>query len=156
MARVKPSVTKASDALAAIRQKVQILRRQVPDLNDEDTWRAFLANHADGETSTRAMRLGQLEAVVKALHAAGAPKQPPKSAGRRRLVDSAQMDMIRALWLQLADLGAVEHRTEAAIAAFVRRQTGQDMGVLAPAQANRVIEALKTWLRRAARPKAPA
>jgi len=153
--RVKPSVAKAADPLAAIRQKVQILRRQVSSLND-DTWRAFLANHAGGQTSTRAMDRRQLEAVVNALHAAGAPKLPPKSAGKRRLADTAQMSMIRALWLQLHELGAVDSTTEAAIAAFVRRMVGQEMGVLAPAKANTVIEGLKAWLKRAERQKAPA
>lgn len=148
-ASVKPSVAKKPDPLAPLRAKVQTLRRQVPDLNDEDTWRAFLAVHADGETSTRAMRLGQLEAVVTALHAAGAPKRPPKAVGKPRFADTDQMRMIRALWLQLREAAAVDSPAETAIAAFVRRQTGQHMGHLAPAAANTVIEALKDWQRRA-------
>lgn len=142
---VKPSVAKKPDPLAPLRAKVQTLRRLVPSLNDDDTWRAFLANHAQGETSTRAMRLGQLEAVVNALHAAGAPKRPAKTAGKRRLADTAQMDMIRALWLQLHARGAVDNATEAAIGAFVKRMTRQDIGVLSPKDANTVIEALKDW-----------
>lgn len=147
-ARVKPSVGKTPDPLADIRRKVQTLRRLVPDLNDDDTWRAFLANHAQGETSTRAMRLGQLEAVVNALHAAGAPKRPAKAAGKRWLADTAQMGMIRALWLQLHGLGAVDSAAETAIGAFVKRMTRQDIGVLSPRDANVVIEALKAWLKR--------
>lgn len=134
-----------TDPLKPLRTKVQTLRRKVEGLGDDDDWRDWLAQIA-GKRSLRAMAEGELKAVVRALHDAGAPRRP---TGRRaRFADTPQMKMIRGLWLELADLGAVRDRTEAAIGAFVKRQTGQDVGRLGTAEADRVIEALKGWLAR--------
>ncbi|QCN98898.1 regulatory protein GemA (plasmid) [Azospirillum argentinense] len=139
-AKAKP--TAVNDPLKALRTKVQTLRRKVEGLGDEDDWRDWLAQII-GKRSLRAMSEGELKAVVRALHDAGAPRRP---TGRRaRFADTPQMKMIRGLWLDLADLEAVRDRTEAAIGAFVRRQTGQDVGRLDVASADRVIEALKSW-----------
>ncbi len=135
----------ASDALKPLIAKVQTLRRQLPALAEDDAWRDFLAVNAAGIESTRAMTEAQLRAVVTALHKAGAPRKPSATAGRRRYTDTAQMAMIRGLWLELANLGAVEQRSETALAAFVRRQTRQDIGQLSPQAAAGVIEALKSW-----------
>lgn len=134
-ATVKPLIT-----------KVQTLRRQVPALVDEETWRDFLAANADGERSTRAMSVKQLEAIVEALHRAGAPRLAPK-LGKPRHAGS-QMDKARALWITLAKAGVVTDSSETALAAFIRRQTGQEIGVLSPAAGRAVIEALKAWARR--------
>jgi phage gp16-like protein len=124
--------------------KVQTLRRQVPALADDTVWREFLANHASGQRSTRAMTERQLTAVVDALHRAGAPRVhgTPRHGG-------GQMGKIRALWIELAKAGAVRTGSEEALAAFVKRQTGQDLGTLPPAAARAVIEALKAWAERA-------
>ncbi len=135
----------ASDALNPLIAKVQTLRRLVPTLSDDDTWRAFLAVNANGVTSTRAMTEGQLRAIVVALHQAGAPRTGRGSTGPDRYVNTAQLRMIRALWAELADLGAVADRSDAALSAFIARQTGQDIGRLYPSAAARVIEALKGW-----------
>ncbi len=144
----------ASDALKPLIAKVQTLRRMVPALSDEDTWRAFLAvnANANGVTSTRAMSEGQLRTVVEALHQAGAPRKAPGAKAPARYADTAQMAMIRALWLELADLGAVKDRSEAALSAFIKRQTRQDVGRLFPSTAASVIEALKSWRARIASP----
>ncbi|SMH62859.1 regulatory protein GemA [Azospirillum agricola] len=145
------------DALKPLRTKVQVLRRQVPDLADDDVWRPWLAHVTGGTTSTRSMTETQLRAVVDALHGAGAPRKAPAAIGRRRYTDTAQMAMIRGLWLELADLGAVRDRSEAALAAFVKRQTRQDVGWLSPQVAVRVVEALKSWRTRATtRPEDPS
>ncbi len=149
----------ASDALKPPIAKVQTLRRMVPALSDDDTWRAFLAVNASGVTSTRAMTESQLRAVVTALHQAGAPRKAPGAKAPARYADTAQMAMIRALWLELAELGAVKDRSEAALSAFIKRQTRQDVGRLFPAAAAAVIEALKSWRSRvttASPPEVPA
>ncbi|MGQ9370551.1 regulatory protein GemA [Azospirillum sp. A39] len=144
---VKASVAnaKTSDPLAPLRAKVQVLRRLVPALADDDTWRAFLSVHAGGQTSTRAMAEAQLRSVVRGLHDAGAPRAAPGAGRRQRYADSAQLRMIRGLWIDLHRRGAVRDASEKALARFVQHQTRQDMGALAPAAANRVIEALKAW-----------
>lgn len=57
-----------------------------------------------------------------------------------------------ALWHSLAHLGEVTDPSDAALDAFVRRQTGVDAARFASApQINRVIEALKDWLHDPAR-----
>lgn len=72
------------------------------------------------------------------------PKTPS-----RALAPDAQSQKIRALWLSLADAGVVRNRSEAALAAYVKRQTGVDaLQWLRPAQASAVIESLKKWLSR--------
>lgn len=147
----------APDALKPLRTKVQTLRRQVPALAEDDAWRDFLTVNAAGIASTRAMTKAQLGAVVTALHKAGAPRKPPAWAGRPRHADTAPMAMIRGLWIELSDLGAVKDRSEAALAAFVTRQTRQDIGRLSPTAASSVIEALKSWRDRViGRPEDPA
>ncbi|NYZ17047.1 regulatory protein GemA [Azospirillum sp. RWY-5-1] len=145
-ARVKPSGAKAANPLAPLIAKVQTLRRQVPTLADDAVWRPFLARHAGGITSTRAMSETQLHAVVRALYAAGAPKRPGSSGGKRQpYADSPQLAKARALWIALADAGKVRDRSDTALAAFIRRQTRQDIGMLSPERWAQVIEALKGW-----------
>lgn len=150
--RVKPSGAplKAANPLAPLIAKVQTLRRQVPDLADDAVWRPFLAQHAGGIESTRAMSEPQLRAVVRALHKAGAPKRPGNSGGKRaRYTACPQLDKARALWVALADAGEVRDRSDTALAKFIRRQTRVDIGMLTPEQWLPVIEALKGWARRA-------
>lgn len=120
---------------------IQACRRKVEGLGDDEPWRDFL-ERASGGRSLRDMTGPQLGKVLDALHRAGAPKTSPRG-GRPRYVDSKQLDMIRGLWIELADAGVVRSRSEDALSAFIRRQTRQDMGALYPRQATAVIEALK-------------
>lgn len=56
---------------------------------------------------------------------------------------------IRALWLTLAENGKVADRSESALLAFVRRQTGVDrLEWCSKEQKDQVIEALKAWTKR--------
>ncbi len=142
MITTKPSA--AADPLKPLRQKVQVLRRQVPTLAEDEVWRDFLAVRADGQTSTRAMNERQLEAVVRALHAAGAPK-----AGRgSRFAGAPQHAKCRAIWITLFEAGVVANRSDTALDVFIRRQSGQDIGTLNAAAWGVVIEALKGWAAR--------
>ncbi len=129
---------------ARLIKAIQTCRRKVAGLDGDNDWRDFLEKAA-GQRSLKAMTGPQLGRVLDALHAAGAPRLVPQPAGRPRYADTPQMAMIRGLWLELADLGSVKDRSETALAAFVRRQTGQDCGRLPAATANKVIEALKCW-----------
>lgn len=146
-------VTLTADPLAPLRQKVQVLRRQVRAMADDETWRAFLGLTTGGATSTRAMSERQLLGVVEALHKAGAPRTAParaKAPARPRYVNTAQVGKVRALWITAHQAGAVRDPSEPALAAFVRRVTGQDIGMLSPRNANRAIEAIKAMIARAA------
>ncbi|WP_029009378.1 regulatory protein GemA [Azospirillum halopraeferens] len=133
------------DTTARLIAAVQTCRRKVAGLDDDTAWRDFL-ERTGGKRSLRAMTGPQLGRVLDALHAAGAPR---RSAGRPRYADSAQVRMMRGLWLELADLGAVQSRAEGALNAFIKRQTGQDVGRLDTTAAHKVIEALKRWVGRA-------
>jgi len=147
----KPSAA-APDPLAPLRRKVQTLRRQVPAMADDEVWRAMLALTTGGITSTRVMTERQLRAVVEALHKAGAPRTAParaKAPARPRYTDTAQLRMIRGLWIDAHKAGAVRDPSEPALTAFVRRVTRQDIGVLSPRDANGVIEAIKAMVARA-------
>jgi phage gp16-like protein len=136
--------TNHDDAKARFIKAVQTCRRKVAGLEADEDWRAFL-ERATGKTSLRAMSGPQLGRVLDALHAAGAPKKAQAS----RFAATSQMRMIRGLWIELADLGQVQDRSESALSAFVTRQTGQDLGRLNAQASARVIEALKSWRGRA-------
>lgn len=93
---------------------------------------------------------------------AGKSSQPRPRTGTpapssRPLAPDAQSQKIRALWLTLADAGVVRNRSEAALAAYVKRQTGVEaLQWLGPAQASAVIESLKKWLSRQPHNNQPA
>lgn len=132
-----------ADKRAKLIRAVQACRRKVAGLDGDTAWRDFLEKAAGGR-SLSAMTAPQIGRVLDALHKAGAPRPAPAS----RFADTPQMRMIRGLWLELADRGAVRDRSEAAIAAFVERQTGQQIGRLGVRAADTVIEALKGWRER--------
>jgi hypothetical protein len=134
---------------------IQTCRRKVEGLAEDDAWRDFLAAITGGRNLT-AMTGPQLGKVIDALHACGAPRVAPKH-GTPRHADSKQMRLIRGLWIDLSRLkGGVRDPSEVALAAFVKRQTGQDIGRLSPVAAGQVIEALKAWASRCETDKADA
>lgn len=139
-----PAVAR-TDAQGKLVRAIQACRRQVAGLEEEGAWRGFLERHA-GKRGLREMSGAELGKVLDALHASGAPRRGPK-----RTDDDPQLRMIRGLWLELADLGAVRSREETAIAGFVARQTGVEaLQWLDSHGANKVIEALKRWRDRVA------
>lgn len=77
--------------------------------------------------------------------------QPARKRGPtgRALADDAQSRKIRAMWLALADAGVVRNRSEKALLAYVKRQTGiEALEWLKMHEADKVIEALKRWAKR--------
>lgn len=148
----------SSDALLAHEAKrkrlvkaVQTCRRKVPGLVEDEAWRDWLERRF-GTRSLSALQAPQLGKVIDALHAAGAPKAKGGGAGRSRFVETPQVKMIRALWIELVELGVIEDGSEAALAAWVERQSSQRMGAIGPHSANRLIEGLKKWVARARAP----
>lgn len=72
-------------------------------------------------------------------------------AGRAQAGDP-QSKMIRGLWLQLHELGYVADASEAALAAWIKRETRvQALQWLSAAQRGQAIEKLKRWRDRDAR-----
>lgn len=74
-------------------------------------------------------------------------------AGKPAFKPFGQPDKIKWLWRKLGEAGALHDASNAALLAFVARTTGMgvaDVKFLPVAQASVVIEALKSWLNRAA------
>lgn len=127
---------------------IHACRKRVAGLDDEAAWRGFLVQ-ATGKDSLRAMDGRELGRVLDALHQRGAPRRPGKGAGRVALPADPLSRKIRALWLAIAEAGAIENASEQALDAFVKRQTGIDSLRFADGAAKvRVVEALKGWARR--------
>lgn len=138
-----------SDTATRTMRAVYACRRQVTGLQDEAVWREFLQRVA-GKSSLREMTGPEMGRVVDALHDAGAPRRDARDFSGKRRAGSDQARMIRGLWIELHQLGAVHDPSEEAINAFVMRQTGCDaMEWIDSLNANRVIEALKAWVARA-------
>jgi hypothetical protein len=130
--------------------KVHIAKKELG--LDDATYRAVLAR-VTGKTSAGDCSEAQLRAVLDHFKSEGfkARSKAPKRAGSRPLAASPHAGKIRALWLALYNLGVIEHASEAALASFVERQTKvAALQWLTPAQAYKVIEALKSWSTRAA------
>ena len=107
------------------------------------------ASAADMTVPQRRMVLAHLS-TLQAI-AGGKPK--PAYTGQRRSLDRSAADSAdarwgkaRALWAQLADAGVVKANTDAALTAYVKRQTKVEAWrFLNHYQINTVIESLKRW-----------
>lgn len=122
------------------------------DLGIDDDVKAAMVTTLSGQASLKALRTSQLVEFLEALKDRGfkpTPAAPPR-AGSRPLADTEMARKVRALWLSLYALGAVADPREAAIGAFVKRQTGRDaLQWIDGRDAARVIEALKAMGERA-------
>jgi phage gp16-like protein len=104
----------------------------------------------DGRYSASTLDIGQLYKAVEEMKRLGFKVKAKPGAGNRALAGDAQSKMIRALWLELHELGAVRNPSEASLANYVKRQTGVEaLQWLNGEQSAKVIEALKSWLKRA-------
>lgn len=112
---------------------------------DEDTYRHILTTLTDKD-STKKMTYAQLITVLDHLKSKGFVITKPKKAGTFPQADDNQSKKIRALWLELHDLGAVKNPSERALAKYVERQTGiLALQWLSTEQSSKVIESLKKW-----------
>lgn len=125
----------------------------------DSEYRALLANISCGKTSSTKLTLDELELAVQAMKARGfVITTKAQAAGEdlqirpaHKAVD-AQIKKIRALWLELHQMGEVRSPSELSLAKFVKRMTGVDYhGWLDSDNASKVIEHLKEWEKRALR-----
>ena len=131
---------------------------------DDDTYRDVLFSQV-GKSSCSEMTISELEKCnqhferlvnPRALTPSPSPKAgrggrklSPKSKGTPE--SRTQVAKIRALWITLYRLGAVNDRHENAINAYCKRMTGMERLEWAgryPVECNKVIEALKDWVER--------
>lgn len=113
---------------------------------DEDTYRAILMAQGGGN-SLSAMAIDNINKVLTYMKAQGFKLR--KSQADRKQADSTDAKKIRALWLFLHELGAVNDPSEAALLTFVRRIGKVDsLEWLTGRKVDAVIESQKKWAMR--------
>lgn len=129
-------------AIAAIHVGLKQLGIEQDDARD-------LYERQTGKRSLRDMRPRELEAVVGELRRLGFK---PSSKGAARRVEGRYAKKLQAMWIALWNLGLTADRTDRALVSFVQRQTKVDHTRFLhdPADAAKVIEALKGWMAREA------
>ena len=120
---------------------------------DEDAFRD-ICERVTGKRSTKVMSDKQRWMVVdelKRLYPAIKQVSKPRPDSRKKLT-GAYAKKLQALWIGAWNLGIVNNRDDAALLAFVKRQTGIDHTrfLRYPVDANKAIEALKAWMAREA------
>lgn len=121
---------------------IQAERHNHPHLREDEPWRDYLETRT-GQRSLRAMTFSEQRQVLLGLRPDNRPKH-----GKPRHQAGDQMKMIRAQWIEIAKLGGVRNGSEEALAAWITRETGQDIGLLEAATASNLIERLKRWRQR--------
>lgn len=114
---------------------------------DDDTYRGILMQVGNSNSSSK-MSISKLEAVLEHFKKAGF-KVVPKAKVNLPLATDPQSKKIRALWLELHNIGVVKDSSEYALSRYAHRVTGVDsLKWLNVDQASKVIEHLKKWLGR--------
>ena len=119
---------------------------------DSDLRRA-LQIRVTGKESLKDMGPDDMRRVLRELQggrrAEGEAARDPAPPPRAVLPAGAHASKLRALWICAYELGVVRDRTDGALAAWLRRQTGLDAARWAtPDQCGAAIEAMKRWLER--------
>ncbi|RXF75058.1 regulatory protein GemA [Hansschlegelia zhihuaiae] len=116
---------------------------------DEDMRRDLM----ERETGKRSVKELDIRGAIKVIDRLQELPQARESRARGALkLDGPYAGKIRALWISGWHLGVVHDRSDTAMVAFVERQTRiQNLAWLRdPADARKVVEALKSWLSRKA------
>lgn len=115
---------------------------------DDDDYRALL-ERVTGKRSCRDMSPAQLSAVVDEFRRLGFTPAAPTRSGTRRAT-GPYAGKLQALWISAWNLGIVKNCDDAAMIAFVERQTGiaHTRFLTDAASAAKAIEGLKSWMAR--------
>ncbi len=121
------------------------------DITEDDDKRAVYAR-VTGKNRLSLMKPAEKDAVLQELRRLGFTPTARRPNGKLQLTGKFAKKL-QALWIGAWNLGLVEERDDAALVAFVKRQTGLDqVRFLHHADdARAVIEALKSWMQREAR-----
>lgn len=115
---------------------------------DDDVYRDILSS-TTGKTSSKDLNLAQLEAVLDRLKQLGFAVETKDKTGVKNTADDAQSKLIRHLWLQLHEVGAVKDGSEKALAKFVENRVGVSaLQFLSTQHADMVINHLRQWCKR--------
>jgi phage gp16-like protein len=117
---------------------------------DDETYRAKLTV-ITGKSSTKDMSEDERQKVLAALRRDGFKPIGRRQDGRQKLEGKYARKM-QALWIAAWNLGLVNNRDDAALIAFVKRQTGIEhtRWLIYADDANKVVEGLKAWIKREA------
>ena len=108
---------------------------------EDDTYRAMLWSIARVKSAGDLDHAGR-KAVLDHLKACGFDHRRPTAS-------DPQSRRVRALWLDLKDLGVLRDASEGALNSYVEHQTGvKALQWLSSEQVSKVIESLKAWQRR--------
>jgi len=122
--------------------KIHIAKKELA--MDDDTYRALLMRVAEVSSSKDLTAASASKVLAEFARLGWKPKA--KKAVTRPPEDSAQLKMIRGLWIELHQMGKVEDPSESALAAWCKRMMRVDAPQwLTKAQASKLIEALKKW-----------
>lgn len=117
---------------------------------DDDTYQAKL-KRITGKTSTKDMTEVERQQVLTVFRNEGFQPAPsaPRPNGRPKLT-GRYAAKLQALWIAGHNLGIVQNPDDAALIAFVKRQTGLDAVrfLKLPEDARKAVEALKAWITR--------
>jgi len=124
--------------------KIHIAKKQLG--LDDDTYRDVL-ERVTARRSSKGMSNSQHMAVLDEFKRLGWKSDVKRKGG----LSGTYAKKLQALWIAGWNLGLVNNRKDAALIAFVKRQTGiQSMSWLRdPKDADKAVEALKKWLARA-------
>ena len=132
---------------------IQLIHVGKSDLSmADDTYRDIL-QRIGKKSSAADLSIPELQKVLEHMKRSGFKVRSkgvsPKANPSRPLAQDAESKKIRALWLFLHELGAIQNPSEEALAAYVKRITKVDaLQWLNGYQAEVLIESLKKWAMR--------
>ncbi|TCT41175.1 gp16 family protein [Martelella mediterranea] len=117
---------------------------------DDETYRAKLST-ITGKSSAKEMSEAERQKVLTVFRNEGfSPKATEARPDGRKKLTGKFAPKLQALWIAAWNLGLVNNRDDAALLAFVKRQTGIDHTrfLTYGGDASKAIEALKSWIKR--------
>ncbi|MEA1988067.1 MAG: regulatory protein GemA [Pseudomonadota bacterium] len=118
----------------------------------DDAYRAMLLDVAKVDSASKLDFHGQYAVLQRLKELGWKPKSRKIGPKARKPGTKSQGDKIRALWIEMADIGIIKNGSEDALRTYIKRMSkgkfeapqfcDQDM-------ASRIIESLKQWKRRA-------
>ncbi|XXQ69004.1 phage protein GemA/Gp16 family protein [Neisseriaceae bacterium B1] len=123
--------------------KIKIAQKQLG--MEDDIYRDLPANISRGKTSSKLLTTDQLEKVLQHMKAQGFQVSVATTGGRDLMANqTAQQNKIRALWLELHDMGVVRSPADSALNAYCVKygsENWQDDVMIMRG----LIERLKKW-----------
>jgi len=130
---------------AAQSRAIHTLKRKLG--MDDDDYRGFLRARFR-VASSRDLNAAQAGALIEELRALAGPRADARPAAKT--ASGKYAPVLQALWIAAWNLGLARSRDDAAMLAFVERQTGlaHTRFLADPADAAKAIEGLKAWVAR--------